>query len=138
MSWGATGTQQEVQFSEFIQTRFASYMQSIFGIVLHDHVPNVDILNRCNTFLWSLTCKAKDSGGQVTSSGCLIIDYLRRFSLVKSRGFAHLLPPRSTFNDVTSHDCQPVVSTDLIGMLRTDCSGETRLARPVHTMSQKA
>ncbi len=36
MSWGATGTnRQKVQFSEFIQSDFASYMQSIPSQMFH-------------------------------------------------------------------------------------------------------
>ena len=35
------------------------------GISLRDHVPNVDILNRCNTCLWSLSCKAKTQMARV-------------------------------------------------------------------------
>ena len=38
-------------------------LQRICGISLRDHVPNVDILNRCNTFSVSLSCEAKGSGG---------------------------------------------------------------------------
>ena len=35
-----------------------------------------------------------------------MIDCLRSFCLVKLRGFAHLVAPRSGFNDVALHDCQ--------------------------------
>jgi len=41
-------------------------LQSICGISLRDHVPNVVILNAMMgaiPYLWSLSCKAKDSGG---------------------------------------------------------------------------
>jgi len=37
-----------------------------------------------------LSCKANDSGGYVMFFGYLMIGYLRRLCLVKSRGFAHL------------------------------------------------
>ncbi len=40
---------------------------------------------------------------------------------------AHLIL-RSSFNGVVLHDCQVCPIKDLVGMLGTDCSGETRLA----------
>ena len=43
--------------------------------------------------------------------------------------------PRSSFNDVALRDVKTVASIDPLGMLRTDCSGETRLALHVPSSS---
>jgi len=77
---------------------------------------------------WSLSCKAKDSGGLVILSGCLIVDCLRSFCLVKSKGPANLvaLGPFSTIlHDVTVNT---VVLIGCLGVHGTGCSGKTTLS----------
>ena len=60
-------------------------------------------------------------------------DCLRSFSLVKSKGFVHLDALGLVSMMLCYVTVKTVVSIDHIRMLRTDCSGETRLA--LHTPS---
>ena len=57
-----------------------------------------------------------------------MIDCLTSFCLLKPRGFGHLVA-LGLVSMMLHYVCvNTVVPIDLIGMLRTDCSGETRLA----------
>ncbi len=60
-------------------------------------------------------------------SGCLMIDCLGSFCLVKSRGFAHLAALGLVSLMLRHVIVKTVVLKGLIGMHKTDCSGETRL-----------
>ncbi len=70
-----------------------NWLQRICGISLRDHVPNVDILNRCNTL--SVECQLQGKrlrwlGHVFRPEGCPMIEWLRSFCLVKSRALTHL------------------------------------------------
>ena len=67
-------------------------LRRICGISLHDHVPNVDILNRCNT----LSVESQLQGKRLRWLG-------RVFRMLNDR-----MPgrPGSSFNDVALLDCQ--------------------------------
>ncbi len=80
-------------------------LRRIYGISLRDHVPNVVILDSCNTLSVESQLQDKRLRWQVMFSGCLAIDCLRSFCLVKSRGFAHLAA-LGLFNDVSLRDVQ--------------------------------
>ncbi len=81
-------------------------VRSICGISLHDHVPNVDILNRCNTISVESQLQSK------------ILRWLGHvFRMPNDRAPRKLLfgevqglcPPgcfRSSLNDVVVYDCQ--------------------------------
>ena len=58
-------------------------------------------------------------------SGCLTIDCLRSFCLVKSRGFAHLAALGLVSMMLYYVIVRTVVLVGLIGMHKTGCSGET-------------
>jgi len=60
-------------------------------------------------------------------SGCLTIDCLRSFCLVKSRGFAHLAALGLVSMMLHYVIVKTVVLVGLIEMHKTGCSGETRL-----------
>ena len=63
-------------------------------------------------------------------SGCLTIDCLRSFCLVKSRGFAHLTAlglVSMMFTTLHYVIVKTVVLVGLTGMHKTGCSEETRL-----------
>ena len=81
----------------------------------------VDILNRCKRFSWL---------GHIFSS---MIDCLRSLCLVKSGGFAHLVALGLVSRTLLYVTVKTVISIDLVGMLRSDCSGQTRHA--LHTPS---
>ena len=57
-----------------------------------------------------------------------MIDCLQNFSLVKLRGFAHLIVLDLVSMLLCYVTVKNVVSVELEGMLRADCSAETRLA----------
>ena len=57
-----------------------------------------------------------------------MIDCLGSFCLVKSRGLAHLVALGPASMVLCYVTVKTVVSVELIGMLRTNCSGETRPA----------
>ena len=64
-------------------------LRRICGISLRDHVPNVDILTRCNTF--SVESQLQSNRHRWLGHmfiGCLMIGCLRSFCLVKSRAAA--------------------------------------------------
>ena len=68
-------------------------------------------------------------------SGCLMIDCLRSFCLMKSRGFAHLAALGLVSMMLHCVIVKNVDLVDLIGMHKTDCSGETRLVLHVPSSS---
>jgi len=83
-----------------------NFLRCICGISLRDHVPNVDILNRCNT----LSVESQLQGKRLRWLGHIFRmpnDRLPKkllFGQVKE-----LRPPdrpRSSFNDVALHNCQ--------------------------------
>ena len=66
-------------------------------------------------------------------------DCLRSFSLVKSKGFVHLDALGLVSMMLCYVTVKTVISIDRIRMLKTDCSGETRLAPHVpSSLSWKA
>ncbi len=79
------------------------------------------------SFVWSLSCKAKYSGGQVIFSECL-----SSFCLVKSRVFVHLAA--LSLGSMMLHyvTVNTVVLVGLTGMHKTGCSGQTRLVLAHH------
>ena len=82
-------------------------------------------------FLCSLSGKRKDSGEQAKCSGRLMIDCFKSFCLVKSRTSAHKVAPGLVLGMlccVTVTVSVTVTGVDLIGMLRTNDSGETRMS----------
>ena len=68
-------------------------------------------------------------------SGCLTIDCLRSFCLVKSRGFAHLAPLGLISMMLHYVIVKTVEVIGLAGMHKTGCSGETRLVLHVPSSS---
>ena len=69
-------------------------------------------------------------------SGCLTIDCLRSFSLVKSRGFAHLAAPGLVSMLMLHYVIvKSVILLGLIGMHKIGCSGETRLVLHIPSSS---
>ena len=60
-------------------------------------------------------------------SGCLTIDCLRSFCLVKSSGLAHLAALGLVSMMLHHVIVKTVVLVGLTGMHKTGCSGETRL-----------
>ena len=64
-----------------------------------------------------------------------MIDCLRSFCLVKSRVAAHQVALGPVSMMLRCVIVKTVASIDPIGMLRTDCSGETRLALHVPSSS---
>ena len=81
-------------------------LRRICGISLRDHVPNVDVLNRCNTFSVESQLQSKRLRwlGHVFR---MLDDRLPKkllFGQVKGRRPPG--GPRSSFNDVALRDCQ--------------------------------
>ena len=68
-------------------------------------------------------------------SGCLTIDCLRSFCLVKSRGFAHLAAIGLVSMMLHYMIIKTVVSVGLTRMHKTGCSGEIRLVLHVPSSS---
>ena len=68
-------------------------------------------------------------------TGCLTIDCLRSFCLVKSRGFAHLAALGLVSMMLHYVIVKTFVLVGLIGMHKTGCSGETRLVLHVPSSS---
>ena len=81
-------------------------LRRICGISLCDHVPNVVILNRCNT----LSVEPQLQGKRVRLLGRVFRmpnDRLPKKLLFGDvKGLRPPGSPRSSFNDVTSRDCQ--------------------------------
>ena len=76
------------------------------GISLRDHVPNVDILNRCNT----LSVESQLQGKRLRWLGHVFRmpnDRLpKKLLFGQVKGLRPPGRPRSSFNDVALHDCQ--------------------------------
>ncbi len=68
-------------------------------------------------------------------SGCLMIDCLRSFCLVKSKGFAHLAALGLVSMMLHYVTVKTVVLVGLTGTHNTGCSGETRLVLHVPSSS---
>ncbi len=68
-------------------------------------------------------------------SRCLMIDCLRSFCLVNSRGFAHLAALGLVSMMLHCVIVKTVELVDLIGMHKTDCCDETRLVLHVPSSS---
>ena len=68
-------------------------------------------------------------------SGCLTIDCLRSFCLVKSRGFAHLVALSVVSMMLLCMIVKLVELVDRIEMRKTDCFGKTRLVLHVPSSS---
>ncbi len=103
------------------------------GISLRDHVPNVDILRRCNTL-------SQLQGKRLRWLGYVVrmpndIECLRSVCLVNSRGLAHL----SALGLVSMMLRRVIVKTvklvDRIEMRKTDGFGKTRLVLHVPSSS---
>ncbi len=82
-------------------------LQHICGMSLRDHVPNTALLNTPTApYLWSLSCKAKDSGG---SGHVVWMPNDRLFKMLLFGEVTGLRPSgraRSTFNDAALRKCQ--------------------------------
>ena len=68
-------------------------------------------------------------------SGCLAVDCLRSFCVVKSRGFAHLVALRLVSMMLRCMIVKPVTVVDRMEMRTTDCFGTTRLVPHVPSSS---
>ncbi len=79
-----------------------------------------------HTCTWSLSCKAKDSGGHVMFSGCPITECRRNFCLVESRGLAHLAALGLVLMMLHCVIVKSVKFIDPVEMRKTDSFGETR------------
>ena len=81
-------------------------LRCICGISLRDHVPNVDILNRCNT----LSVESQLQGKRLRWLGHVFRmpnDRLpKKLLFGQVKGLRPPGRPRSSFNDVALHDCQ--------------------------------
>ena len=80
-------------------------LRRICGISLRDHVPNVDILNRCNT----LSVESQLQGKRFRSGHVFRMPNDRLPKKLLFGQVKRLCPPgrpRSSFNDVALHDCQ--------------------------------
>ncbi len=81
-------------------------LQRICGISPRDHVPNVVILNRCNT----LSVESQLQGKRPRWLGHVFrmpYDRLpKKLLLGENKGFRLPGRPRSSFNDVALRDCQ--------------------------------
>ena len=110
-------------------------LRRICGISLRDHVPNVDILNRCNT----LSVESQLQGKRLRWLGHVFRmpnDRLpKKLCLVKSRGFAHLVALGLVSTMLRCMLVRPVELVDLIEMRKTDCCGKTRLVLHVPSSS---
>ena len=110
-------------------------LRRICGISLRDHVPNVDILNRCNT----LSVESQLQGKRLRWLGHVFRmpnDRMPKKVLFgKVKGPRPPGRPRSSFNDVALRDCQNCQTVDPIEMHKTDSFGETRLVLHVPSSS---
>ncbi len=81
-------------------------LRRICGISLRDHVPNVDILNRCNT----LSVESQLQGKRLRWLGHVFRmpnDRLpKKLLFGQVKGLRPPGRPRSSFNDVALQDCQ--------------------------------
>ncbi len=81
-------------------------LRRICGISLRDHVPNVDILNRCDT----LSVESQLQGKRLRWLGHVFRmpnDRLpKKLLFGQVKGLCPPGCPRSSFNDVALHDCQ--------------------------------
>ena len=68
-------------------------------------------------------------------SGCLMIDCLRSYCLVKLRGSAHLVALGLVSMMLLCMIAKPVGLVDHIEMRKTDCFGKTRLVPHVPSSS---
>ena len=68
-------------------------------------------------------------------SGCLRVDCLRSFCLVKSKGFVHLAALGLVSMILLCVTVKTVESIDPIEMPKTDCFGKTRLVLHVPSSS---
>ena len=68
-------------------------------------------------------------------SGCLMIDCLGDFDLVKSRGFVHLGALGLCSMMLRCVIVKAIELVDLTGMHQTDCFGETRLVLHIPSSS---
>ncbi len=67
--------------------------------------------------------------------GCLMIDCLKSFCLVMSRGFAHLAALGLVSMMLPYVTVKTVVLVGLTGMHKTGCSGETRIVLHIPSSS---
>jgi len=90
----------------FLKQLSAVSQKRICGISLRDHVPNVDILNRCNT----LSVESQLQGKRLRWLGHVFRmpnDRLpKKLLFGQVKGLRPPGRPRSSFNDVALHDCQ--------------------------------
>ncbi|DBA66319.1 TPA: hypothetical protein ACH3X2_14336 [Trebouxia sp. C0005] len=110
-------------------------LRRICGISLRDHVPNVDILNRCNTLSVESQLQGKRLGwlGHVFR---MPEDRLpNSFCLVKSKGFVHLAALGLVSMILPCVTVKTVESVDPVEMPNTDCYGKTRLVLHVPSSS---
>ncbi len=116
-------------------------LHHICGISLRDHVPNTASLNIPTApYLWSLSCKAKDSDGLGHVVRMPNSRLRKIFLFGKVKGLCPSGRPRASSNDVVLRVVKSVrVGLSLLtGMHKTSCSGETRLVLHVPNMSWKA
>ena len=113
-------------------------LRRICGISLRDHVPNVDILNRCNT----LSVESQLQGKRLRWLGHVfrmpndrLPKKLLAGSLVKLRGSAHLVAPGLVSMMLLCMIVKPIGLVDRIEMRKTDCFGKTRLVLHVPSSS---
>ena len=110
-------------------------LRCICGVSLRDHVPNVDILNRCNT----LSAESQLQGKRLGWLGHVFRipnDRLpEKLLFGEVRGFAHLAALGLVSMMLHYLIVKTVVLVGLIGMHKTGCSGETRLVLYVPSSS---
>ena len=81
----------------------------------------MDILNRCNNLSVESQLEGKTLRWLGHVLGCLTIDYLRSFCLVKSKGFAHLVALGLVSTMLRCILVKIVELVDRIEMRNTDC-----------------
>ena len=110
-------------------------LRRICGISLRDHVPNVDILNRCNT----LSVESQLQSKRLRWLGHVFRmpndRFLRSYCLVKLRGSAHLVAPGLVSMMLLCMIVKPVGLVDRIEMRKIDCFGKTRLVPHIPSSS---
>ena len=122
-----------------------SCLQRICGISLRDHVPNMDILNRCKTLYVESQLQGKRLRWHscfrivlhiwVMFSGCLMIHCLRSYCLVNLRGYTHLVAPGLVSMILLCMSVKPVKLVDRKEMRKTDGFVKTRLVPHVPSSS---
>ena len=110
-------------------------LRRICGISLRDHLPKVDILNRCNTLSVESQLQGKTLRwlGHVFRMPTNILPKKLLFGEVK--GLRPPGCPRSNLMRLRCMTVKTVELVDLIEMRKTDCFGETRLVPHIPSSS---